>query len=110
MPFKNNEEYRKWKREWYQKNKEKEKNRLKQYAIDKAKFVDEYKQKHGCYFCKETDPIVLDFHHLDDETKEYSISRKTRHYSISRLKKEIEKCIVVCSNCHRKIHAGKINI
>jgi hypothetical protein len=27
-----------------------------------------------------------------------------RNYSISKIKKEIKKCSVICSNCHRKLH------
>jgi hypothetical protein len=45
---------------------------------------------------------ALDFHHIDPNMKDFTISGKS--FSIDRLKKETDKCILVCSNCHREIH------
>lgn len=45
---------------------------------------------------------ALSFHHLDPTKKDFTISSKT--YSFERLKKEVDKCILVCSNCHIEIH------
>jgi hypothetical protein len=45
---------------------------------------------------------ALQFHHLDPNEKDFTISRKS--YSIERLKKEVDKCILVCANCHLEIH------
>ncbi|OGZ72096.1 MAG: hypothetical protein A2908_04340 [Candidatus Staskawiczbacteria bacterium RIFCSPLOWO2_01_FULL_38_12b] len=67
------------------------------------KFLDGYKEKHGCHKCGIKDRRVLDFHHLRD--KEFSIGYANyNHLAFNRVKKEIEKCAVVCSNCHRIIH------
>lgn len=61
----------------------------------------EYKSTHPCAKCGNTNPIVLDFHHPNDD-KEKSVSKMMRlGWSIEKIKKEIEKCIVLCSNCHR---------
>ena len=47
----------------------------------------------------------LEFHHLDPEEKEERISRMiSNNYNLERVKEEIEKCIVLCSNCHREFH------
>ena len=46
---------------------------------------------------------ALQFHHLDPNEKDFTISRKS--YSIERLKKEVDKCILVCANCHAEIHS-----
>ena len=53
------------------------------------------------------DPCVYDFHHTDRATKQFEIGRK---YSMSfnRLKEELDKCIMLCSNCHRKTEKGLI--
>ena len=51
---------------------------------------------------------ALEFHHLDPTLKDFTISGGTR--SFNSLKSEVDKCILVCSNCHREIHAGLINI
>lgn len=45
---------------------------------------------------------ALEFHHLDPTKKDFQISGK--NYKIERLKEEVDKCILVCSNCHREIH------
>lgn len=44
----------------------------------------------------------LDFHHKDPKLKDFTISGKS--YSFERLKNEVDKCILVCSNCHGEIH------
>ncbi len=50
---------------------------------------------------------ALELHHLDPKQKEFSISnRNLRYTDWPVIKKEIEKGILVCSNCHREIHAG----
>lgn len=48
---------------------------------------------------------ALDFHHVNPSTKEFSIST-LRTYSWDKLKKELDKCICVCKNCHAEIHFG----
>jgi hypothetical protein len=56
----------------------------------------------GCVKCDETRYYVLDFHHIDPNEKDFPISGN--QYGYEKLKKEIEKCIVLCSNCHREFH------
>lgn len=47
---------------------------------------------------------ALDFHHLNPAEKDFRLSSSSK--SLDELKKEADKCILVCSNCHREIHAG----
>ena len=47
-------------------------------------------------------PEVLDFHHRDPIEKDFQISDKG--WSFERLKKELDKCDLVCKNCHEEIH------
>lgn len=42
--------------------------------------------------------------------KEFNISNEIRNLSIENLKKEINKCVVLCSNCHRKLHYYDLSI
>lgn len=80
------------------------------YRERNRQFVSYYKHKSGCYFCKENTPVCLDFHHLDPSEKEINVSIMSRGAnSINSIVKEIDKCVVICSNCHRKLHAGLIN-
>lgn len=49
---------------------------------------------------------VLDFHHLDRSTKEFAISGQGLTRSWEKIKAELDKCILVCANCHREIELG----
>lgn len=49
---------------------------------------------------------ALDFHHLNPNEKDFGLSKK--YISFKKAKKEVDKCILVCANCHREIHA-KLN-
>lgn len=51
---------------------------------------------------------ALQFHHLNPEKKDFSISGKS--LSFEKLKDEVEKCILVCSNCHSEIHDGLVTL
>jgi 5-methylcytosine-specific restriction endonuclease McrA len=51
---------------------------------------------------------ALEFHHLNPDEKDFSISG--RSLSFDKLKSEVDKCILVCSNCHSEIHDGLINV
>lgn len=62
----------------------------------------------GCVVCKETEPTCLDFHHLFNKIE--SVARLKTKGNISKLKEEVSKCVVLCANCHRKLHAGIIEL
>lgn len=82
----------------------------KQYYLDKAKAyrqmckgkLDEYKSQLVCSECGENRWWLLDFHHSDPSEKEGEISKLFD--APNKLKKELEKCIVLCANCHRNLH------
>ena len=74
----------------------------------KKKALVEYKGG-KCQCCGYSKCIeALEFHHLDPNIKSFTISGKSK--SFNSLKNEVDKCILVCSNCHKEIHAGLINI
>lgn len=55
--------------------------------------------------CGENHPAVLDFHHKDPTEKEAVVPQMIKGgWSIKRVKEELKKCTVLCSNCHRKLH------
>ncbi len=45
----------------------------------------------------------FDFHHVIPEEKDFSISRNST-LSWEKVKKELDKCIMLCANCHRELH------
>lgn len=47
---------------------------------------------------------ALELHHEDASRKEFGVSQEGLTRSWERVKKEIEKCILVCANCHRELH------
>ena len=55
----------------------------------------------GYNACKE----ALDFHHIDETKKSFGISDRNIPLDWEIIKKELDKCILVCANCHREIHA-----
>ena len=68
-----------------------------------------YTLKQKCVICGESEPVCLDFHHIDSSEKEFTIG-KHRSKSRSELLIEIQKCVCLCANCHRKVHAGIIDL
>lgn len=49
---------------------------------------------------------ALDFHHLDSSKKDFGISAKGYTRSWEKVKLELDKCILICANCHREVHEG----
>ena len=87
-----------------------DKNHYSRIAILRQE-LDEYKSKHGCAVCKyNTHPVALEFHHIDPDTKYRTISSLVnRKVKRDTLCKEINKCIILCANCHRLLHNGIIS-
>lgn len=71
--------------------------------------INSVKRSNSCRICGESEVCALDFHHVSDE-KEYGISEMAGNTSLEKLQREIDKCVVVCANCHRKIHAGILSL
>lgn len=51
---------------------------------------------------------ALEFHHINEDKKEFGLSMNGITRSWEKTKRELDKCILVCSNCHREIHGGAI--
>ncbi|PIZ48257.1 hypothetical protein CO180_03375 [candidate division WWE3 bacterium CG_4_9_14_3_um_filter_41_6] len=49
---------------------------------------------------------ALEFHHIDPNEKEFGLSSRGLTRSWEKIVEELKKCVLVCSNCHREIHAG----
>lgn len=68
-------------------------------------YLARVKRMFGCYLCGyRACPDALEFHHTSGE-KEGNVSMLTRS-TIDKLRAEIRKCVVLCANCHREVHAG----
>jgi transcription elongation factor Elf1 len=49
---------------------------------------------------------AFDLHHLDESKKEFALSSHGLTRSWERVKKEADKCVLLCANCHRELHGG----
>lgn len=52
-------------------------------------------------------PWCMDFHHKDGSEKSYEVKNKLYNGSFANHKSEIDKCVLICSNCHRLGHSNK---
>jgi len=74
-------------------------------SYDKVKQqLADIKTNQGCLRCGEVDPSALDFHHVADKVAEIGNGNKI---SMAVMRAELNKCVVLCANCHRKLHAGR---
>jgi len=92
----------------YNNNKEAYKARSKAHTAKTRAEIRAYLlsflRAHPCVDCGEADPVVLDFDHTGDQPKLFSIAVAVRSgYSLTNVKREMDKCDVRCANCHRRI-------
>lgn len=63
----------------------------------------EFLKNKGCACCNEKDPVVMEFDHIDETTKEMCVSEMVSLcFSWEKIKAEIDKCQILCANCHRR--------
>lgn len=62
----------------------------------------------GCTNCQEDDIRTLDFHHFSEKKKSVMVMLH-EGYNWETIKNEINKCVVLCSNCHRKLTSEQGN-
>jgi hypothetical protein len=102
------EELRAYRRKWYHNNAVHAKKKIKERQKILLDWVQNFKSTLKCELCPENHIAVLDFHHKDPNEKDMEISKVHRWgWSIKRIQKEISKCRILCSNCHRKLHWDK---
>ncbi len=93
-----------YKREHYLKNKrryiDQAQARKDALYLERTRYLLEFFDEHPCVDCGERDPIVLEFDHLADKT--FSIGQALPYRNWQSILEEIEKCEVVCRNCHRR--------
>ena len=76
----------------------KRRKKIRQMAVD-------YKGGR-CEKCGYTNCIeALEFHHPDPSGKDFCVSQKGYTRSWERVTQELDKCLILCANCHRELHA-----
>jgi hypothetical protein len=97
---------------YYQKTKEETKKRTKEKKLSLRKEWKAFKATLCCTKCGFNHPAAFDFHHTDPSTKTGSVNALVSNGRYARAMKEVEKCVVLCANCHRihhhdELHAAK---
>lgn len=102
MPFNDPEKQKQAQHESYLRNKAQiaERNRIR---IAKNREVARSLMT-PCDECGNFDIAFMDWHHKDPSIKTGSISHLVSKFNLTRVIDEINKCICLCSNCHRKLH------
>ena len=93
--------HREYLREHYKNNKKYYVDKAARRSAEQAKLLDEYKESRPCADCENFFPaICMDFDHVRGE-KKFNVSER-RSWGVSQsFKEELEKCELVCANCHR---------
>ena len=104
MAYSNPEEQKQAQKEWYEKNKSLTAQRAKESRQRKRIWYNTIMDEKSCERCGESDNACLDWHHVDPSQKEHEVSFLLCNRSREAILEEIDKCICLCSNCHRKLH------
>lgn len=81
--------------------------RNKKFLLEKKVYVYNYLLNHPCA-CGEARPECLDFDHQHNKIMNVS-TMISKNWGLNTIKSEIEKCVVLCSNCHRAKTAKDFN-
>jgi hypothetical protein len=73
------------------------------------RWIEEYKRQRLCERCGNADFRVLDFHHDDFGEKDFNVADFRYKVGFKKLKKEVEKCSLLCANCHRIVHYKEVD-
>ncbi len=104
MPYKDKKKQAECARRHYLAHKDKYHLRNRKQRQKLKNWLAEVKTKLGCSRCGESHPATLDFHHQDPKFKEHNIGEMVLSKGKIAVEKEILKCVVLCSNCHRIVH------
>ena len=82
---------------------------------DKLAFVVSSKEGQSCSHCGcQPHTSALDYHHIDDSQKKFGLSSirqfRTGEITLEAIKLEMLKCVLLCANCHRALHAGALKL
>lgn len=103
MPYKDPDKQREYQQRWASENKKPKRQQTS--WLKRKEMVAKAKDK-PCAICNQSyPPVVMDLHHRDPSVKDSSVSKIMKSASYQTLQEEIDKCVVLCANCHRLLHA-----
>ena len=98
------EQNRKYFKKWYNENKEKQIQKINKRQEEIKRWMTEYKSQLSCEYCGFDNPLALEFHHVKDKKRKNVSYLAAFGASKETILEEIDKCIVLCSNCHQIKH------
>ena len=103
IPYTNKEEGNANRKKFYKDNHSLMRERRLVYRKMKRDHIDNYKLSKGCSICGYNKcASALDVHH--DGDKEFDIGNARNSMGLKRLIEEIDKCRILCRNCHAELH------
>jgi len=108
VPYASKEDQLRYQRSWDKEHyREKKVRQIARRRAQRKKF-EKLKATLKCSRCPENHPATLDFHHKVAKSKEASLGDAIARmdWGWEKILREIAKCEVLCSNCHRKEHHG----
>lgn len=81
------------------------KNQLLKYS--KMLYSLHYKGRYcqHCGYDGFENPWIMEYHHTDPKFKEFNVKNKTVSSDFNKIKSELDKCILLCSHCHKTLHS-----
>lgn len=94
---------------WHHRHKARSRERTAEWKRHLRRWVFETKRNSdGCVRCGESDPRCLEYHHHDPDEKESNVNETVLFgWSKDRIRAEIEKCDILCVNCHLREHHAR---
>jgi len=86
-------------------------DRSRERRIKTKEWFREYTKDDKCLVCSEAESVCIDYHHIFPEDKVKELSKLVNEmFSKEKILIELEKCVPLCANCHRKVHANIIDL
>ncbi len=96
----------KFNKAYYKRHGEKHRETVRQSRITRKvaarEYINEYLSTHPCIDCGESDLVVLQFHHVSGKKRDAVANLARGNHSLDRIKREVNKCVVLCANCHQR--------
>ena len=102
------EQKRQYAKTHYEKNKQQYIERAQKRKRLIMDWYSNLKREHGCLLCDENEPCAIDHHHLSD--KDVEVSNIVKRGSSKKVLAELNKGVFLCACCHRKVHAGVLEL
>ena len=111
MPYKDRERQAEYQREWYLEHRSEVVARLRDRRKLVRRKVAILKLDTGCAVCGYSRlAAALEYHHITPAKKRFGVSNLMKMGSMGPVLDEIEKCVLLCANCHREAHAGMVEM